>query len=555
MHSKKQRLSALFILFCFSFVVMGGLFAEEKEAKQIGKPDDVLAEISDKKIDRKMFEAEIEKLTSANPQAGAFFAKPEGREKFLNQLAEVFTLEKQAKKLGLDKGEKFNADCREMAVGMLAGKHFQGIVDKVVVSDEELKKFYNENQDNFKEPAEYSLFQISVETPQKAADLKKELDAGKSFIEAAKKDSVDSFKDAGGNRGLVSEKDLNPAVAAIIGELKKDELSKPVRTGEKEYQLIKYTDKKDGKIKDFDSVQAIIKQELGSTKQREAYEATMEGLKKELGYELNKDSVELLRKPELSKEDLAKTLMKVGGEEMKVEAIAEELEQIPPFIRPQLLNGQGLDDFIKQFAYRNLAVKYAEKNYDALAKTSPDVLEDVSRRTAIKYLLDKEIGNIKVEDAAVKEYYDKNTAEFSSPAQLRAHHILVKEEKDAKEILEQLKKDPTQFEKIASEKSTCPSGKKGGGDLGMFSEGQMVPEFDKACQEAEVGKLVGPVKTQFGFHIIRVDEKQAAGAKKFEEVQDAIRAKLLPQKQKEAFETLIAKLKKEFTVKIYTEKL
>ncbi|HAE38118.1 MAG TPA: hypothetical protein DCG57_05690 [Candidatus Riflebacteria bacterium] len=138
---------------------------------------------------------------------------------------------------------------------------------------------------------------------------------------------------------------------------------------------------------------------------------------------------------------------------------------------------------------------------------------------------------------------------------MRAHHILVKEEAEAKELFATLEKDPTKFSDIAREKSVCPSGKQGGGDLGTFGEGQMVAEFDEVCKTAEIGKLVGPVKTQFGFHIIRVDERQAAGVMKLDEVREQIRSKLMPEKQREVFTKLVEELKKEFNVKVYQDKL
>ena len=81
------------------------------------------------------------------------------------------------------------------------------------------------------------------------------------------------------------------------------------------------------------------------------------------------------------------------------------------------------------------------------------------------------------------------------------------------------------------------------------------PEFEKACKEGEIGKVVGPVKTQFGYHLIRVDSRTPAGTRKFEDVQEDIRSQLLPQKQKEAFDAYVAALRNEFKVKVYQENL
>lgn len=91
-------------------------------------------------------------------------------------------------------------------------------------------------------------------------------------------------------------------------------------------------------------------------------------------------------------------------------------------------------------------------------------------------------------------------------SQVHAYHILVKTEADAKQILEELKSGAS-FEKMAQLKSQCPSGKKGG-DLGWFGRGMMVREFEKAAFDLDKGKISGPVKTQFGWHIIKTVDKK-----------------------------------------------
>ncbi len=91
-------------------------------------------------------------------------------------------------------------------------------------------------------------------------------------------------------------------------------------------------------------------------------------------------------------------------------------------------------------------------------------------------------------------------------SQARASHILVKTEEQANQILKRLA-DGEPFDKVARRFSSCPSGKSGG-DLGWFGKGMMVPEFEKAAFDGEVGKVIGPVKTQFGYHVIRVTGKK-----------------------------------------------
>lgn len=90
--------------------------------------------------------------------------------------------------------------------------------------------------------------------------------------------------------------------------------------------------------------------------------------------------------------------------------------------------------------------------------------------------------------------------------QARASHILVKTEQQAEQMMKRIA-DGEDFAAVSKRFSSCPSGKTGG-DLGWFGKGMMVPEFEKIAFEEEVGKVVGPVKTQFGYHVIKVTGKK-----------------------------------------------
>lgn len=553
MHLKHQRSGALFIfLFLLAtFVAPCGL----SRVMAAGSPDDILAEIAGEKVVRSTYDKELEAIVAnSNPQTVARFATPDGRQEFLNQMVEVGVLQRKAEQLGLNKGEEYEKIFKEMASFRLAAESMNQVVSAVKVEDADVKSYYDKNSANYAEPVQYHLFQMSLDSAEKAAAMKKELDAGKSFVELAKASSIDDAKENGGDKGFVGESQLEPEINSALGNLKVDQVSEPIKIDDDLHILVKYTEKKEGGVKEFDAVSAQIRRELLNQKQQEAYKAEIEKLKKEMSFEMNDQAAQSLRKESLTPEDKNAVLFKIAGKEIKVEELDEELQQIPAFIRPQILDGEGLNDFLERFYARYLAAASAEKNFDALAEKHPDVIKDVARRTMIHKLLSGKLDAIQVDDKAIDEFYQKNLAQFASPAQMKAHHILVKEEAEVKELQAVLEKDPAKFEDLAREKSTCPSGKEGG-DLGSFGEGQMVPEFDEACKTAEIGKVVGPVKTQFGYHLIRVDERQPAGTRKLEEVKEQIRSHLLPQKQHEAFKAYIEELKKEFDVKIHQEKL
>jgi len=159
--------------------------------------------------------------------------------------------------------------------------------------------------------------------------------------------------------------------------------------------------------------------------------------------------------------------------------------------------------------------------------------DDLKRDIKITLLARKMAAvGVTISDQEMKDYYEKNKETLGSPEQVKARHILVKDEAKAKEIFEKVKATPADFEKLAKENSEDPSNKDQGGDLGFFGKGAMVPEFEKAAFEAKKGDLVGPVKTDFGYHIILVEDKKAAVIPTFEEVQDKVKKTLTEQKSK-----------------------
>lgn len=129
-----------------------------------------------------------------------------------------------------------------------------------------------------------------------------------------------------------------------------------------------------------------------------------------------------------------------------------------------------------------------------------------------------------VSDEAIQQAYEEQYAESDSGVEFNASHILVETEEEAATIVEQLN-DGADFAEVASEKSTGPSGPNGG-ELGWFGAGMMVPEFEAAVQDMEVGEISEPVQTQFGWHVITLNETRDKAAPALEEVREEIETEL-----------------------------
>jgi foldase protein PrsA len=134
-----------------------------------------------------------------------------------------------------------------------------------------------------------------------------------------------------------------------------------------------------------------------------------------------------------------------------------------------------------------------------------------------------------VSDDEAKQKYDANPNLYST-TQIRASHVLVKDEATAKEIREQLVKNPDGFADVAKEKSTDLGSGRRGGELGLFGPGRMVPEFETVAFALQPGQISEVVKTQYGYHIIKVTERKEGTVRPFEQVKTQIKSQLANQR-------------------------
>jgi peptidyl-prolyl cis-trans isomerase C len=151
----------------------------------------------------------------------------------------------------------------------------------------------------------------------------------------------------------------------------------------------------------------------------------------------------------------------------------------------------------------------------------------------------------KVTEEEAKKFYDDRAAQMATEEEVKASHILVKDEAQAKEIAKKLI-DGGNFEALAKEFSEDPGSKDKGGVLGFFGRGQMVKEFELVAFTMEKGETSQPVKTQFGWHIIRVDDKRKKEPPKFDDVKKEILDRMGQQKKIEEAQVLRAKAKVDY---------
>ena len=171
-------------------------------------------------------------------------------------------------------------------------------------------------------------------------------------------------------------------------------------------------------------------------------------------------------------------------------------------------------------------------------------LEDVKERALQEAYITKNI-DAEVTDANVKTAYDELVAKMPPQEEVRARHILVKTEAEAKAIKKQLD-GGADFSKLADEKSSDGAAKNGG-DLGFFTKDQMVAEFSTAAFALKKGEVSGPVKSSFGWHIIKLEERRTVSAPPLDQVAEEIRSKLASA----AFQKTVEGLRKDAKVETF----
>jgi len=198
--------------------------------------------------------------------------------------------------------------------------------------------------------------------------------------------------------------------------------------------------------------------------------------------------------------------------------LANDLAKFPPEQRQQVV----LDSMIELKLFEQAAEKEGLDQRDVVKKRLAFLRGQALRN---EYLLDKVVKV--VTDDAVKKRYDEETAKFVPGDELHLEHILVKTEDEAKAVIADLDKGGD-FAAIAKEKSLDTGSGASGGDLGFVGRGVTVKPFEDAAFALEVGKYTAaPVQTQFGWHVIKLDEKRKQTAPAFEQRQGAIRQELL----------------------------
>ena len=243
-----------------------------------------------------------------------------------------------------------------------------------------------------------------------------------------------------------------------------------------------------------------------------------------------------------------KILAQVDDRVIKESEIDAALKQLPQEQAMYFNTPEGRAQLLEQLVNFEVFLKYAKENNIEEEEEFKTQLKRVQEEILVQYVYSKLMREATVEENELEEYYNANKNTFTEGESVRAKHILVATEDEALNVKKEIE-EGLSFEEAAQKYSTCPSNVSGG-DLGFFHAGQMVPEFEKAAFEAEIGAVTEPVQTQFGFHLVKVEEKKPAVVKSFEEVKEIIRKNILTDRQRYKVASKADELRKTYNVTI-----
>jgi peptidyl-prolyl cis-trans isomerase C len=213
------------------------------------------------------------------------------------------------------------------------------------------------------------------------------------------------------------------------------------------------------------------------------------------------------------------------GKTLRSDQIAQEFERLPAPSRTYLAAPDRKRQFVENLVMNDLL--YEEGQQAGLEK-DPEIdkqVNDLRKRLVVQRVMRQYQTPPEITDDQIRAYYDQNPVLYST-TQVHASHILVKDEATAKEILAEVKANPDRFADLAREKSSDTVSAKKGGDLGTFGPGRMLPDFERVAFALKPGEISDVVKTQYGYHIIKVIERKEGEQKPLEQVKEQIRATL-----------------------------
>lgn len=236
---------------------------------------------------------------------------------------------------------------------------------------------------------------------------------------------------------------------------------------------------------------------------------------------------------EISRDELYKLLEEQYGQQVLSYLISEKIIELELKKQNIVVSEEEIQKELQEIVEQYGGQGQFDAALASYGYTIDNFKKDIESNLKVEKLLEPEI---EITEEEMKAYFETNKQAFNVEEQVKASHILVDSEEKAKEVENKLLAGED-FAELAKEYSKDTSNSENGGELGFFSRGEMVPEFENAAFALEIGKISEPIKTEFGYHIIKVEEKKAAKEANYEESKAKIKENLFNEKLPTAYDT------------------
>jgi peptidyl-prolyl cis-trans isomerase C len=256
------------------------------------------------------------------------------------------------------------------------------------------------------------------------------------------------------------------------------------------------------------------------------------------------------------KKDDGKVLVTINNDKVTMTEFNKELDKIPMNMKMMVASESGKKAYLDRLIIKRLLLAEAQKASIEKDKEFENKLAEIREQLIIESLLKKKLAaGANITDDDLQKQYDKNKEKFLKDREINTRHILVKSDEEARQVKEKLQAGED-FTDLAKRYSIDPNAKVTGGEVGFHPKGTLLPEYEAAAFKlTKVGQMSGIVKTQFGYHIIRLEGIKPPTYVPFAEVKDFIKQQLMQERQKEVLDKYIEELKKNAKITINEELL
>jgi peptidyl-prolyl cis-trans isomerase C len=417
--------------------------------------------------------------------------------------------------------------------------HDDEIVKKVTVTDEEVKRFYKKNYEQF------VLGIIRVDTEEKAREILQQLHGGKDFQELAREYSPDpSQKDAG--EVTLRRSSLNPAIDIAISNLKPGEFTGVVSVGNKFY-IIELINRKEAPDEGLESVKNNVERALRKQKEKERSDEYLKYLREQIPVQVNNEifsSINLSEPSETEKlSQDERTLVQVNDFNLTVRDFVSLMKSYPKkskdivlddWIEQKLVDREALDrHYEKQKKFRQMVERYEDQ---------------LLKNTFINRVI---VPQIVLSNEELKNYYLSHQEDFRKPALFKLQQITVKTMQDAEDIINDLKSG-ADFSWLAKNRSIDSSASEGG-NLGWLTKAEMSEPVRKIIETLKPGDISPILKIDSFYRIIQLLDRREGEVEEFAKMQEAVRRAAFGDKINGILNGYIGQLKKDSDIRINNE--